>query len=463
MKHLLKTSCLILSLLALSLNTQVLAQDLTHPRDMEIPKSNFKRPDPAKYQVSLDNGLVAYVAKDDQVPLVSLSVFIKAGKIDGLKEGVAEALAEAFLTGPKNMSSTSFKAVLKRMTAEYSVTLHNKWMEINLNVPAEDLEEAFKLFSATIISPNITEENIKAAAGKATKDIKVDKNGVIIDGSSSVAVSKFHEIILKGNILGKKLISSDFEDLTTKDVENFYNNYVVASNITIAVSGDVKEKAIRKKLKAQFSSLINKRPPNRRNVPKIKRQKNKYHFFSADKLQTWLVIGHHLAPVPFKDETAFEVMNYILAGGHFWTRMFIETRDKYGLTNDASGYIEDQWDGSGSYSFHSSSRHDVTKQLYDNIMGVIYEIQKESVSDEELMIAHNALADGVYEMKFKDGNATARSFAIEKLRYGNHQHSKSYPARVRSVSKKDVLRVANKYMHPDAFQVIIVGENIKLQ
>ena len=69
MKHLLKTSYLILSLLALSLNTQVLAQDLTHPRDMEIPKSNFKRPDPAKYQISLDNGLVAYVVKEDQVPL----------------------------------------------------------------------------------------------------------------------------------------------------------------------------------------------------------------------------------------------------------------------------------------------------------------------------------------------------------------------------------------------------------
>ena len=463
MKHLLKASCLILSLLAFPLSTQVIAQDLTHPRDMEIPKSKFKRPHPAKYQVSLDNGLVAYVAKEDQVPLVSLSAFIKAGKIDGRKEGAAEALVEAFLAGPKNMSSTTFKASLKRMTAKYSVILHNKWIEINLNVPAEDLEEAFELFSATVISPNITEANIKAAAGKATKNIKVDKNGVIIDGSSSVAVSKFHDIILKGNILGKKLVPSDFEDLSTRDVENFYTAYVVTGNMTIAVSGDINEKAIRKKLKAQFSSLTNNTPPNRRNVGTIRRQKNKYHYFPADKLQTWVVIGHPLAPVAFKDETAFEVMNYILAGGHFWTRMFIETRDKYGLTNDASGYIEDQWDGSGSYSFHTSSRHDVTKQLYDNIMGVIYEIQEGLVSDEELMIAQNALADGVYEMKFKDGNATARSFAIEKLRYGNHKRSKSYPARVRSVTKEDVLRAANEYMYPDAFQVILVGDYINLQ
>ena len=463
MRHFLKASCLILSLLVLP-DTQVLAQDLIHPRDMEIPKSKFKSPDPAKYQLSLDNGLVAYVAKEDQVPLVSLSAFIRVGKIDGRKEGAAEALAEAFLnSGPKNMSPTAFKSALRRMTAEYSVILHNKWTEINLNVPTEDLEEAFKLFCAIIKSPNITEENIKAAIGKAIKEVEVDKNGVIIDGSSSVAVRKFHDIILKDNILGKKLVSSDFEDLSTHDVERFYTAYVVAGNMTIAVSGDINEEAIQKKLRAQFSALIDKAPPNRKNVPLIKHQKNKYHYFPADKLQTWVVIGHPLDQMVLKDKTAFEVMNYILAGGHFWTRMFIETRDKYGLTNDASGYIEDQWDGSGSYSFHTSSRHDVTKQLYDNIMGVIYEIQKELVSDEELMIAQNALADGVYEMKFKDGNATARSFAIEKLRYDNHDRSKSYPMRVRSVTKEDILRVANKYIHPEAFQVIVVGEYTNLQ
>tara|TARA_B100000902_G_C27317161_1_gene922020 strand:- start:188 stop:1579 length:1392 start_codon:yes stop_codon:yes gene_type:complete len=463
MKNLLKSSCLIMSVLPILTGAQVSGQDLTHPRDMVIPKSKFKRPDPAKYQLKLDNGLVAYVAKEDQVPLVSLSAFIKAGKIDGSKEGAAETLVEAFLTGPKDMSSATFKKALKRMTAEYSVMLHNKWIEINLNIPVEDLEEAFELFSKTIISPNITEANIKIAARKATNKIKIDKNGVIVDGSSNVAVNKFHDIILKGNILGKKLTSRDFKNLSINDVKGFYAAYVVANNITIAVSGDIDEKAIRKKLKAQFSALINKTPPNRRNVAKIKRQKSKVHYFPADKLQSWMVIGHHLPLVSLKDETAFEVMNYILAGGHFWTRMFIETRDKYGLTNDASGYIEDQWNGSGSYSFHSSSRHDVTKQLYDNIMGVIYKIQKDLVSDEELMIAHNALADGVYEMKFKDGDATARSFAIEKLRYGNHDRSKSYPTRVRAVTKKDVLRVAKKYMHPDAFQVIIVGERTKIR
>ena len=200
------------------LGAQVLGQELIHPRDMEIPKSKFKRPDPAKYQVSLDNGLVAYVAKEDRVPLVSLSAFIRVGKIDGHKEGAAEVLAEAFLnSGPKNMSPTAFKAALKRMTARYSVILHNKWTEINLNVPTEDLEEAFKLLSAIVKSPNITEANIKAATEKAIKEIEVNKNGVIIDGSSSVAVSKFHDIILKGNILGKKLVSSDFENLSTYD------------------------------------------------------------------------------------------------------------------------------------------------------------------------------------------------------------------------------------------------------
>jgi predicted Zn-dependent peptidase len=35
--------------------------------------------------------------------------------------------------------------------------------------------------------------------------------------------------------------------------------------------------------------------------------------------------------------------------------------------------------------------------------------------------------------------------------------------RIRSVTKEDILRVANDYMHPEAFQVIVVGEYTNLQ
>ncbi|MGY8985351.1 MAG: M16 family metallopeptidase [Sphingomonadales bacterium] len=464
MRHFIKSSAMVLSILVTPISSSLMAQDLTHPRDMNIPKSEFKRPDPKSLQVRLSNGMIAYVAKDAAVPLVNLNAFIKFGKIEGKHEGAAEALADALLnSGPATMSPEDFKATLRAMTADYSVILHNEWTEINLNVPKEDLNAALKLFTELLQSPKITEANIKSAEAKAGKSIDVDENGVIIDANINVAVEKFHEVILEGHILGKKPMSGDFNVLSISDVEAFKDSYLIPNNLTISVSGDIFEGQIKDKIKTKFGKWSKGAVPAWIEVPKVKHEKVKHHYYPADKLQTWVVIGHALPEMSPKDQVIFEVMNYIMAGGHFWTRMFIETRDKYGFTNDASGYIEDHWYGSGSYSFHTSSRHEVTEQNYDNIMTVIYEMQKSLVTDEELMIAKNALADGVFEMRFKDGNATARSFAIEQLRYRNHEASASYKNRVWAVTKEDVLKVAKDFMHPDAFQVIVVGEDIDLQ
>jgi predicted Zn-dependent peptidase len=68
------------------------------------------------------------------------------------------------------------------------------------------------------------------------------------------------------------------------------------------------------------------------------------------------------------------------------------------------------------------------------------------------------LADGEFPVRYLDGYALARSFALERLRYGNHERSASYVQRVRAVSEDDVLDAARKYLRPDNMQVILFGE-----
>ena len=85
----------VLATLALMVVTSAFGQDLTHPTRMNLPESQFERPDPAEYELRLDNGLTAYIASADQVPLVTLSAFVRAGKVNDEVQGAAEALSEA--------------------------------------------------------------------------------------------------------------------------------------------------------------------------------------------------------------------------------------------------------------------------------------------------------------------------------------------------------------------------------
>jgi predicted Zn-dependent peptidase len=92
------------------------------------------------------------------------------------------------------------------------------------------------------------------------------------------------------------------------------------------------------------------------------------------------------------------------------------------------------------------------------MMAELIRIREEEVSDHEMFVAKGALADGLFQVRYVDGYALTRSFALERLRYGNHDRSASYVDRVRAVTKEDVLAAARKYIRPDNLQVVLLGE-----
>ncbi|NIP58875.1 MAG: insulinase family protein, partial [Gemmatimonadetes bacterium] len=181
------------------------------------------------------------------------------------------------------------------------------------------------------------------------------------------------------------------------------------------------------------------------------------HLYPAEKLQGWIVLGHALPPVPPEERAALEVMNYILGGGHFDTRLFRETRDERGLTNDDSGYLEPYVRGPGTYTFRTYGRPGAVKLLLEITMREIERIRSEPVTEEELFVARGALADGSFADRWAGGTGVARSLALEAFERGGHRASATYRERVRAVTATDVRAAARKYLHPERMTVVIVG------
>ena len=449
-------------LLAVFFSSLSLSQDLTHPRDMGLPGSTYTRPDPAEYQLALENGLIAYIAEAGQVPLVTLSAFIRAGKVNDDNDGAAEALLDSLKnSGPAGMSSSDFKSSLEQMTADFVVDMHDEWTEITLNVPVEDLEEALSLFAGLLRHPSISDANIERASkgvAPVNSDLGGESGAALYEGSMNVAVNRFYEIIYKDHPYGSRPSADDFNDLNANDVRNFHATYFVPGNMTIAVAGAIDVDDINARLVDLFSDWPASDVPEPRRMPAVDRAEMALHHLSSNKLQSWLVIGHDLPVVPMEEQAALDVMNYIMGAVHLNTRMMRETRYKYGYTNDASGFPENRWYGPGSYTWRSYSRPEVIENIYQNMMGELIRIRDEEVSDHELFVAIGALADGTFPIAYLDGYALTRSFALERLQYGNHDRSASYADRVREVSKVDVLDAARKYLQPDNMQVILVGK-----
>jgi zinc protease len=452
-----------LFLLAAFFATPSLSQDLTYPTDMGLPDSSFTRPDPAEHQLALENGLIAYVAEAGQVPLVTMSAFVRAGKMSDNKQGVAESLHDALKnSAPSGMSNSDFKASLKQMTAEIVVEMHDEWTEITLNVPTEDLDQALELFAGLLRNPAISDANIERAARGIAPDadeLSGESGPALYEGSMNAAVDHFYDIIYKGHPYGARPTMDNFNDLDAKDVADFHETYFVPGNTTIAVAGAIDVEAINRRLVDLFADWAAADVPDIKKQPATKRTRAALHHYRSNKLQSWLVIGHDLPVVPLEEQAALEVMDYIMGAYHLNTRLMRETRYKYGYTNDASSFLEAQWYGPGGYTFRSYSRPEVIENIYENMMGELIRIRNEEVTEQEMFVAKGALAEGIFQVRYQDGYATTRNFAIERLRYGNHDRSASYVQRIRAVSKDDILDAARKYVSPGNMQVILLGED----
>jgi zinc protease len=452
-----------LLLLAVFIATPCLAQDLTHPRDMGLSDSDYTRPDPVEYQLALKSGLTAYVAVADQVPLVTMSAFIRTGKVSDEKQGAAESLQDALQNaGPSGISGGDFKSSLKLMAAEFVVEMHDEWTEITLNVPAEDLDQALAIFVGLLRSPAISSANIERAASNVApqaNDHSGETGTALYEGSMNTAVDRFYEIMYQGHPYGRHPSKDDFDDLHAEDVASFHARNFVPGNMTIAVAGAIDLEEINARLVNLFADWATAEVPEVKQIPAIVRTRATLHHFPSNELQSWMVIGHDLPPVPLEEQAALEVMNYIMGAEHLNTRMMVETRYKYGYTNDASGFLEDRWYGPGSYTFRSYSRPEVIENIYQNMMGEFIRVRSEEVTDHEIFVAKGALMDGSFPVRYLDGYALTRNFALERLRYGNHDRSASYVQRIRAVSKEDVLKAARKYLRPDNMQVILLGED----
>ena len=438
----------------------VSAQEVGNPRDMNLQQQTFRMPDTASARVYLENGLNAFIIEDRRAPVVSFTMFVRGGTSDDRVEGAAEMLALMLATrGPCWMAPGRFRETIDEMGAEFVVTMDSEFTEVNLNVAAEDARRALRIFSGIVREPCIDPQGLDSfRAAVARSNQSSTPSGGEYEGSLDTALDLFYERLFGAHPYGHTVTVAEAEALVFEDVEQFYTEHVNPLNISIAVAGDFDVNEMLRDVDQRFADWAQQRPPTFHGVEPLSETDalGKYGF-PADKLQTWIVVGHGLPPIDPIDRPALEVMNYILGGGHFDTRLFREARDRRGLTNDVSGVLDFNLRGPGAYTFRTYGRPEVAQELIDIVVGEIARMQNDLVTQEELFVARGALSDGDFAMRFENGHVATRTFAREWARYGTFIHLAEYQERIRSVSAEDVLEAARRYLDPNRLLIVTLG------
>jgi zinc protease len=174
--------------------------------------------------------------------------------------------------------------------------------------------------------------------------------------------------------------------------------------------------------------------------------------------QANLILGHEGITRDNSDFYAVMVMNYILGGGGLTSRLMEEVRAKRGLAYSVFSSF-DAGKYQGSFQIVLQTKNASARDSIQLAVGEMSRIRTQPVSDKELEGAKKYLI-GSFPLRLITQERIA-SFLMQVEYYGlGMDYAERYPGLIQAVTAEDVLRVAETYLHPEAYILIAVA-NLK--
>lgn len=402
----------------------------------------------------LSNGLVLLQSEDHSLPFFNLKVLIDGGarRDPSDQEGLARLAAGGILLGTAKHSAEAINQELDFMGASLGSSSGRDYSTMGLRALRKDMDKALDLFMEVLTEPAFPDEEIKREVEKTLAAIQAEE-----DQPGDVAEREFQKALFLTGPYGHPAIGTkdSVQKIKREAIVDFYKAYYHPNNYIVVVAGDITAEEVRTKLVPRLERMGSVEIPKETLASDFAKGPE-MRKVNREITQANIIIGNAGISRDNPDFYAVTVMNYILGGGGFASRLTEEIRNKRGLAYSVASFF-DVGKYPGSFQMVLQTKNSSASEAISLARLQMELIRKELVSDQELEGAKKYLV-GSFPMRI-DTQAKISDFLLQVQYYGlGLDYPEKYPSLINSVTKEDVLRVAKKYLHPENSILVMVAD-----
>jgi predicted Zn-dependent peptidase len=343
--------------------------------------------------------------------------------------------------------------------AQFRTGASYEWATASLHVPKRQLDSALDLLADVVLRPTFPDSEVARQ-----RELRRTAILQLRDQPTAQAPIAFNAIVFGADhpygwpVTGTEAAASA---LARDRVQAFYSTFYRPNNTRIIVVGDVTLPEARALVAARFGAWARGEVPaagSPEAPPPASRT-----FYLVDKpgaAQSVIRIGHVGVPRATPDYYALRVMNTML-GGSFTSRLNQNLRETHGYTYGASS----------SYAMRrlagpfAASASVVTAKTDSSLIEFLRELRRmrdSIVPAAELNKTKAYIARG-FPGDFETTAGTSQQF-LDLLQNDLPLTSlQAFIARINAVTAADVQRVARRYIDPDHFAIVVVGDRSQIE
>ncbi len=337
---------------------------------------------------TLPNGLQTVVIEDHASPVVSLQIWVRCGGVNekGPTSGVSHFLEHMIFKGTDKISANESSKIVESNGGSIHAATAGETTHHSIDMPSNKWEQAFDVLSQSVLHPSFPPAEFEKERKVILEEIK-RRN----DDPQSDLWDGFLEALYTQTAYRQRVIGSvqTIQDMTRDRMVEQHRLYYVPNNMVVVVVGDVKKKAVEKRIKDVFGGLPRGTLPPAPRLIEPPAENNEVRTIRRAAKQAYLAIGFVGPTLKDPRQVDMDVLATTIGGGQS-SRLYQVLREEKRLVWTVSASFITQ-SGSGAFGVFAECPPEKVRSLPNDIYFLFNDVEFNGFKPEEVARAKSQL------------------------------------------------------------------------